>query len=88
MKTVSYLHALFSFHFTDQFVSLSVFADAVGPLDWSQQRFDHVIRLRQQALDDARRSLVDFLLVGLLSRFAVVMLLSFFVGGIGRFVCT
>lgn len=37
--------------------------DATGPLHWSDKRFENVIRHRQVALDAARKSWADFLLV-------------------------
>jgi len=45
---------------------LSCFAaypDASGPLHWSKMRFDNMLRLRQEALNTARKSWADFLLV-------------------------
>jgi collagen beta-1,O-galactosyltransferase len=46
--------------------SESSYSDASGPLDWSPKHFQHVIHLRQQALDVARKSWADFFLFGML----------------------
>eukprot|EP00795_Rhopilema_esculentum_P010356 gene10356-19056_t len=40
-----------------------VFHDAAGPNDWSPSRYEHVSKLRQRALDEARSQALDYLLV-------------------------
>lgn len=42
---------------------LSAFTDETGPKHWNNQRYEHVIKLRQAALDTAREIWADYLLV-------------------------
>ncbi|XP_006816484.1 procollagen galactosyltransferase 2-like, partial [Saccoglossus kowalevskii] len=37
------------------------YSTEVGPLDWPEERFSHMIKLRQEALDEARRQWADFI---------------------------
>lgn len=41
------------------------FPDETGPGHWTKERFDHIIDLRESALDYARRTWADYVLVGL-----------------------
>lgn len=41
----------------------SAFADEVGPKHWNNLRYEHVMKLRQAALDTAREIWADYLLV-------------------------
>ena len=41
----------------------AAYRDEKGPWDWSKQRFENVISLRQQALQTARERWADYLLV-------------------------
>lgn len=41
----------------------SVFADETGPKHWNSLRYEHVMKLRQAALDTAREIWADYLLV-------------------------
>ncbi len=49
----------------DHTVSITGYDDENGPCHWSQQRFENIIHLRQQALDTARRIWADSLFVSL-----------------------
>lgn len=42
---------------------LSAFEDEVGPKHWNNLRYEHVMKLRQAALDTAREIWADYLLV-------------------------
>lgn len=42
---------------------LSAFEDEVGPKHWNNLRYEHVMKLRQGALDTAREIWADYLLV-------------------------
>lgn len=42
---------------------LSAFTDETGPKHWNNQRYEHVMKLRQAALDAAREIWADYLLV-------------------------
>lgn len=44
----------------------SAFADETGPKHWNNLRYEHVMKLRQAALDTAREIWADYLLVGYL----------------------
>lgn len=46
------------------FPSCSSFPDELGPKHWSEQRFEHVMRLKQEALDFARAEWANYILVG------------------------
>lgn len=41
----------------------SAFADETGPKHWNNLRYEHVMKLRQAALDTAREIWADYLLV-------------------------
>uniref|UniRef100_UPI00358EAA42 procollagen galactosyltransferase 1-like n=1 Tax=Myxine glutinosa TaxID=7769 RepID=UPI00358EAA42 len=41
------------------------YVDALGPKDWSNGRYEQVMKLRQEALEFGRSLWVDFVLVGL-----------------------
>lgn len=45
------------------FACLSAFEDEVGPKHWNNLRYEHVMKLRQAALDTAREIWADYLLV-------------------------
>lgn len=42
---------------------LRAFEDEVGPKHWNNLRYEHVMKLRQAALDTAREIWADYLLV-------------------------
>lgn len=57
----------------------SAFADETGPKHWNNLRYEHVMKLRQAALETAREIWADYLLVcshPMLS-FAVLLILHF-----------
>ena len=39
------------------------YAGQKGPMDWTKQRIHQVIKLRQEALDTARKIWADYLMV-------------------------
>lgn len=39
------------------------YEDAEGPLDWSDERFDRVITLREEAVQATRKAWADYLFV-------------------------
>ncbi|KAM6972558.1 procollagen galactosyltransferase 1 [Aplochiton taeniatus] len=41
----------------------SVYTDEVGPKHWTNQRYEHVLKLRQAALDTARETWADYFLL-------------------------
>jgi len=45
------------------FACLSAFEDEVGPKHWNSLRYEHVMKLRQAALDTAREIWADYFLV-------------------------
>lgn len=53
---------------------LSAFADEVGPKHWNNLRYEHVMKLRQAALDTAREIWADYILVCYLSVFVSLSL--------------
>lgn len=44
-------------------VFLSVYEDESGPKHWTNLRYEHVMKLRQAALDTAREMWADYFLV-------------------------
>lgn len=53
-----------------------------SPLDWTDDRFKHIMKLKQEALDIARSKWADFTLVtNILSIFTILIIkeLSFFI---------
>lgn len=68
---VKYIECFFLFFFLMIFSSLngpiflcpSAFEDEVGPKHWNNLRYEHVMKLRQAALDTAREIWADYLLV-------------------------
>ena len=49
------------------FSTILEYVDERGSHHWSEERFNNVIRLRQEALDEARAMKVDYLMVNVLS---------------------
>lgn len=45
------------------FVCLSVYEDESGPKHWTNLRYEHVMKLRQAALETAREMWADYILV-------------------------
>lgn len=57
----------------------SAFADETGPKHWNNLRYEHVMKLRQAALETAREIWADYLLVRChpLRSFAALLVLHF-----------
>ena len=47
-----------------------------GPMDWTNDRFEHIIKLRQEALDEGRKQGADYLFVSIHAQFINFVLLS------------
>ena len=58
---------------------MKTYVDSNGPNDWSPSRYHHVLELRQNALDEAKRQNADFLFVSLFELRSTLVVSNYFI---------